>query len=105
MNRPVLLLLFGCLLASPSFCSAAETAKPTEDTPFDVLKFAGLPPEQAAGEMTTRDGFHVQLFAGEPDVRQPIAMALDHRGRLWIAEAYTYPKRAPEGQGKDRILV
>ena len=32
-------------------------------------------------------------------------MALDDRGRLWVAEAYSYPRRAPEGQGKDRILI
>ncbi len=50
-------------------------------------------------------GFKATLFAGEPDVKQPIAFALDHRGRLWVAEAYTYPVRAKEGQGKDRILV
>ena len=36
---------------------------------------------------------------------QPIAFTLDDRGRLWVAEAYTYPVRAPEGQGQDRILI
>ena len=45
------------------------------------------------------------LFAGEPDVKQPIAMAIDDRGRLWVAEAYAYPSRAPEGKGRDRILI
>jgi len=24
---------------------------------------------------------------------------------LWVSEAHTYPVRAPEGQGKDRILI
>jgi putative membrane-bound dehydrogenase-like protein len=71
----------------------------------DTYRFAGLPPEQAAKEMTLPPGFRAQLFAGEPDVKQPIAFAIDDRGRLWVAEAYTYPRRAPEGQGKDRILV
>jgi putative membrane-bound dehydrogenase-like protein len=32
-------------------------------------------------------------------------MAIDDRGRLWVAENYTYPIRSPEGRGKDRILV
>ena len=35
------------------------------------------------------DGFKVTLFAGEPDVVQPIAMCVDDRGRLWVAEAFT----------------
>ena len=30
------------------------------------------------------------VFAAEPDVQNPIAMAWDRRGRLWIAENYTY---------------
>src|SRR5262249_48230033 len=73
--------------------------------PPDDYKFAGLPPEKAAEVMTVPDPFKVTLFAGEPDIRQPIAFCLDDRGRLWVAEAYTYPRRAPEGQGKDRILI
>src|SRR5258705_9133604 len=55
--------------------------------------------------MTLPPGFKATLFAGEPDVKQPIAFAIDDRGRLWIAEAYTYPIRAAEGKGKDRILI
>ncbi len=74
-------------------------------SPPDFYKYAGLPPDKAAAAMTVPEGFTVTLFAGEPDVRQPIALCLDHRGRLWVAEAYTYPVRAPEGQGKDRILI
>ncbi len=59
----------------------------------------------AAANMTVPQGFHVQLAAAEPDVHQPVAMAFDDRGRLWVAEAYTYPVRAPEGQGLDKIVI
>lgn len=50
-------------------------------------------------------GFHAELIAAEPDVHQPIAMAFDDKGRLWIAEAYNYPVRAPEGEGTDRLII
>lgn len=73
--------------------------------PQDEFQYAGLPPDKAAQVMTVPEGFDVKLFAGEPDVKQPIGFCLDDRGRLWVAEAYTYPKRAPEGQGKDRIII
>ncbi len=76
-----------------------------EEQPQDDYPFAGLSPEEAAKAMVVPEGFKVTLGAGEPDVMQPIAMAIDDRGRLWIAEAYTYPIRAPEGKGKDRILI
>ena len=55
--------------------------------------------------MTVPPGFSVQLFAGEPDVKQPVAFAMDDRGRLWVAENYSYPRRQPEGEGRDRILI
>jgi len=70
----------------------------------DVVAHAGLSAEEAVKAMTLPKGFSARVFAAEPDVRQPIAMCLDDRGRVWIAEAYGYPIRQPEGQGKDRIL-
>ncbi|MBI4663765.1 MAG: hypothetical protein HY735_33610 [Verrucomicrobia bacterium] len=85
--------------------SVAEIKRQAEIPPADVVRFAGLSPEEAAKAATVPQGFSVTLFAGEPDVRQPIAFAIDDRGRLWVAEAYEYPRRAPEGKGRDRILV
>ncbi len=77
---------------------------PTLSEPDDYL-FAGLAPTEAADKMVVPEGFDVRLVAGEPDVMQPIAQAIDDRGRLWVAEAYTYPQRMPDGEGKDRILI
>jgi putative membrane-bound dehydrogenase-like protein len=71
----------------------------------DLIAHDGLEPEAAARAMTVPPGFQVRLFAGEPDVVQPIAMAIDDRGRLWVAEAYSYPVRVPEKDAKDRILI
>lgn len=65
----------------------------------------GLPPEEAAAAMTVPEGFAVQLSAGEPLVHQPVAFTIDPRGRLWVAEAYTYPNRAKDGEGKDKIII
>src|SRR5262249_23309230 len=78
--------------AKPNFPPRPVKSPPS---PPDVYKFAGLPPDKAAQAMTVPEGFDVKLFAGEPDVRQPIAMCLDDRGRVWVAEAYTYPRRHP----------
>jgi putative membrane-bound dehydrogenase-like protein len=71
----------------------------------DQYRYAKLPPEQAARAMKLPPGFSATVFAAEPDVKQPIAMALDDRARVWIAEAYEYPVRAAEGKGRDRILI
>src|SRR5262249_52621044 len=87
-------------LAKPSFPQT-----PDGQAPADVYPYAGLKPEEAAKVMKLPEGFSVTLCAAEPDVRQPIAMALDDRGRLWVAEAYSYPVRRNDRDAKDRILI
>ncbi len=62
-------------------------------------------PDDAAKSMQVPDGFSIDLIASEPDLSQPIAMCFDAKGRIWVAEGQTYPQRAPEGQGRDRILI
>lgn len=48
----------------------------------------------------------LELFASEPDITKPIAMAWDARGRCWVAETSDYPHGvAPEGKGNDRIKI
>ncbi len=64
-----------------------------------------FPAAAAAERMTVPKGFRVQPFAAEPDVTQPVAICVDERGRLWVAEAHSYPRRRPDGEGQDRIVV
>ncbi|HUE14498.1 MAG TPA: PVC-type heme-binding CxxCH protein [Planctomycetaceae bacterium] len=49
-----------------------------------------MPAAEATASMTVPPGFHVSLFASEPVIQQPIGMATDSRGRLWVAENNTY---------------
>ncbi len=50
-------------------------------------------------------GFRLDLVAAEPDIHQPIAFAIDPRGRLWVVEGHSYPTKRPAGKGLDRILI
>ena len=63
-----------------------------------------LAPLEAARTMQVPAGFNVTLFAGEPDVQQPIGMCTDDRGRLWVAENYSYPKHTDKASS-DRIII
>jgi putative membrane-bound dehydrogenase-like protein len=89
----------------PSFPNEIVPSEASTLPPMDVLPHAGLSGTEAARAMSLPDGFSVTLAAAEPDVVRPIAFTLDDRGRLWVAEAHTYPVRASEGQGTDRILI
>jgi putative membrane-bound dehydrogenase-like protein len=78
--------------------------------PPDTQQITGqplLPPAEALSKMTLPAGFHATMFAAEPEVRQPIAMAFDSRGRLWIAENYTYAeaKKNFDLSLHDRIVI
>ena len=66
-----------------------------------------LSPGEALEGIRLPDGFRATLFAAEPDVRQPIALATDPRGRLWVAENYTYAEleRNFDTELRDRILI
>ncbi len=66
-----------------------------------------MTPEEAAASWTLPPGFHATLFAGEPEVRQPIGMAFDARGRMWVAENYTYAEAGVnfDDRLRDRIVI
>jgi putative membrane-bound dehydrogenase-like protein len=61
----------------------------------------GNTPSEAAGKMTVPDGFAVKLVASEPEVRQPILVKFDDRGRLWVIQYLQYPNPA----GLKRVQV
>ena len=62
-----------------------------------------LSPTTAAATMRVPEGFRVTLYAGEPDVMQPIGFCIDDRNRLWVAEAYNYPHHGT--RPGDRIVI
>ena len=64
-----------------------------------------VPLSEAATRMKVPEGFRVSLFAGEPDVRQPIAFEIDDRGRLWVAECFAYPEWTQTPPGDDRVTI
>ncbi|MBV8879584.1 MAG: hypothetical protein JO332_06470 [Planctomycetaceae bacterium] len=67
----------------------------------------GTPAPQAVKLMTVPPGFKAHVFAAEPDIKQPNAFCIDDRGRLWVAENYSYtgPGGPWKPSGKDTILI
>ncbi len=84
-----------------------------QDSPFptptnnETSELEPMPPEEAAATFQCPPGFSVALVAAEPDVQNPIAMTWDKRGRLWIAENYTYSDRSQrfDLSLRDRVLI
>lgn len=90
-----LLLAAGSLLAQQRDPYAAHVAQTPPKSPEEERKSFKVPP-----------GFEVQLVAAEPDVRKPININFDDRGRLWVTESVEYPFAVKEGvHGKDTIRI
>lgn len=62
-----------------------------------------ISPQESLKRIQVPEGFEVTLFAGEPDLSQPIAFTFDDRGRLWVVQNFSHPHFKQVGQ--DRILI
>ena len=99
------------LIVSPSSVVPACTRPPVAISPTRPIPGLSstqpLSPAAAAAGFRAPEGFRVNVFAAEPDVRNPVAMAWDTRGRLWVAENYTYSDSTQifDLRLRDRVLI
>ncbi len=64
--------------------------------------------QEAVEKMTIGKGLKVELFASEkefPELVNPVQMAFDTRGRLWVAAWKNYPHWHPKGPMDDKLLI
>jgi putative membrane-bound dehydrogenase-like protein len=87
--------------ATRAFADFPET--PNTQDPKDILST----PEEALAKIALPKGFQASLFAAEPHVQQPISITTDERGRVWIAENYTYSESKVNFNEtlRDRIVI
>ena len=76
--------------------------------PLEGGKHIFLGGEEAISKMTVAEGLQVGLFASEekfPELINPVQMAFDVKGRLWVACWTTYPHWKPTEQMNDKLLI
>ncbi|HWE40345.1 MAG TPA: PVC-type heme-binding CxxCH protein [Isosphaeraceae bacterium] len=64
--------------------------------------------DEAIKLMRVHKGMKVNLFASEamfPEVVNPVQMAFDTKGRLWVAVWPTYPHWKPKEEMNDKLLI
>lgn len=102
MNR-----LFLSLAATACFAPLLFAANFPE--PYDTEKAgdAPMPAAEAAKTAVLPEGFRLEVFASEPEVRQPIGITFDEKGRLWVAECYTFAEnpRRWDLELNDRVTI
>src|SRR5260370_29506674 len=89
-TKPALSLSLVTLLA----CSQKQSGAPS------------LSPQDALKSFHLSEDFHVELFAAEPQVIDPVEMAFDENGRIYVAEMTDYPDDPPPGKpARSRIRL
>jgi len=56
----------------------------------DLPRYPAVEPKDAIGTWQVKKGFKLQLAAHEPQVRDPIAICFDERGRMFVCEMHDY---------------
>ncbi len=72
------------------------------------LKHLFLDGKEAIKKMTPGKNLKINLFASEemfPDLANPVQMAWDNKGRLWVAVMPSYPHWKPKEEMNDKIII
>jgi putative membrane-bound dehydrogenase-like protein len=82
-----------------------QAAEAEEDFSAELPRIPPVAAQQAVDTFVTAAGFHVEQVAAEPLVTDPIAMAFDERGRLYVVEMHDYSEDAEGHLGVVRLLT
>ncbi|MGV3531195.1 MAG: DUF7133 domain-containing protein, partial [Chthoniobacteraceae bacterium] len=68
-----------------------------------------LKKDEALERFKMAEGYKVELFASEsdfPELKNPVQMSFDNKGRLWVAVMPTYPHYLPGGaMPNDKLII
>ena len=111
MNRlPIVRLSVSLLAVLLAPLSAWGDDDQSINPPDEIMKKPSpvLSPEESMKTFKVEEGFEVQLVAAEPLIEDPVCMAWDADGRLWVAEMRGYmPDQFANGEEEPtgRIVV
>ncbi|MBL9146604.1 MAG: c-type cytochrome [Verrucomicrobiaceae bacterium] len=101
--KPAFLSVLGALLVLPSEAADALKSKTTYakaygetknavavDPAKDLPRYPAVELKDAIATWNVKKGFHLELAANEPQVRSPIAISYDERGRMFACEMIDY---------------
>ncbi len=81
---------------------------PGKETPYRFPGGTVRAPADLQKELVVADGYSVNLFASEtqfPELRNPVQMSFDARGRLWVVTMPSFPHAIPGERPADKILI
>ena len=95
------------LIALALSLTASVSAAPADDLKQVLVRIPPTEPAESLKTFRTEPGFSVQLVAAEPLVSDPVDIAWDEDGRLYVCEIWNYPGEPRPGEplGRVRLLT
>ena len=93
------------LCAATSSPAIAEETNATAASEYVLPRVPPKSPEESLASFEVADGFRIELVAAEPLVIDPVAMAFDEHGRLYVVEMRDYSEQDKERLGRMRLLT
>src|SRR5688572_19762466 len=83
-------VLFMCLTMACNYTYEIETKEPIRPEVLLNPSSEYLSPEESMGTFNLPEGYRLELVASEPMLTEPVAIAWDANGRMFVAEMRTY---------------
>ena len=98
-------LLIAALLPASRCALAVPGDGSTDDESPAAPSTASTDPQAEAAGFGLPEGFVVQLFAAEPDVKNPVAFSVDEKGDIYVCESFRQNRGITDNRGHDRTWV
>lgn len=83
------MLVYTCSVTKSTLNNKVENPYPARS--FDSTpSFAYLSPDESLKTFNLPKGYHLELVASEPMIKEPVAIAWDGNGKMYVAEMLTY---------------
>lgn len=108
---PLLILLIACSETSPNSGANEVREEFGFDTPHSVSQNPStrpLSPEQSLKTFRLPKGYRLELVASEPMISEPVSIAWDGNGRMFVAQLETYMQTvdaAGQNEAMSRIML
>jgi putative membrane-bound dehydrogenase-like protein len=108
------LSMLGCALGAADGIKSTTTYEkayggskgaPKVDAAKELPRYPAVEAKDALTTWKVKPGFRLQLAAHEPQVRDPIAICFDERGRMFVCEMIDYSERRDEIPHLGRVSV
>lgn len=82
-----------------------ETAVQEADFGKDLPRLPPTEADQTLSDFVIQPGYHLELAASEPLVRDPVAMSFDEQGRMFVVEMCDYSEQDKDFLGTIKLLT